>query len=293
MATVKKEPDDVFVNLSSVDVTGHVEEKDTGSAKLKYLSWAWAWYEVRQRYPDATYTIVKNENNLPYFVDPEMGIMVYTTVTIGGETHEMWLPVMDGANNPMKLTPYEYQVKNYKFKYAKWNEAKKGYYDSYGNPQPEFLTKKVDAATMFDINKTVMRCLTKNLAMFGIGLALYAGEDLFDNPAGDKGADAVETKTENKETKQKEEKTESKETKAEEPANEPETGNGPELLSLEEVRKEVDLKIQSIAANMTPERKEKMGQWIKKVIGTVDYRRCDKIIEMNTLLAELNKMKSA
>lgn len=33
-------------------------------------------------------------------------------------------------------------------------------------------------ATMFDINKTIMRCLTKNLAMFGLGLYIYAGEDL-------------------------------------------------------------------------------------------------------------------
>jgi hypothetical protein len=31
---------------------------------------------------------------------------------------------------------------------------------------------------MFDINKTIMRCLTKNLAMFGLGLYIYAGEDL-------------------------------------------------------------------------------------------------------------------
>jgi hypothetical protein len=31
---------------------------------------------------------------------------------------------------------------------------------------------------MFDVNKTIMRCLTKNLAMFGLGLYIYAGEDL-------------------------------------------------------------------------------------------------------------------
>lgn len=31
---------------------------------------------------------------------------------------------------------------------------------------------------MFDINKTLMRCLVKNLAMFGLGLYIYAGEDL-------------------------------------------------------------------------------------------------------------------
>jgi hypothetical protein len=31
---------------------------------------------------------------------------------------------------------------------------------------------------MFDINKTIMRCLTKNLAMFGLGIYIYAGEDV-------------------------------------------------------------------------------------------------------------------
>ena len=31
---------------------------------------------------------------------------------------------------------------------------------------------------MTDVNKTIMRCLTKNLAMFGLGLYIYAGEDL-------------------------------------------------------------------------------------------------------------------
>ncbi len=31
---------------------------------------------------------------------------------------------------------------------------------------------------MFDINKALMRCLVKNLAMFGLGLYIYSGEDL-------------------------------------------------------------------------------------------------------------------
>ena len=38
--------------------------------------------------------------------------------------------------------------------------------------------KSVEAISMFDINKAVMRCLVKNLAMFGLGLYIYAGEDL-------------------------------------------------------------------------------------------------------------------
>ncbi len=37
---------------------------------------------------------------------------------------------------------------------------------------------------MTEINKTIMRCLTKNLAMFGLGLYIYAGEDIPDSPKG-------------------------------------------------------------------------------------------------------------
>ena len=104
--------------------------------------------------------------------------MVYTSVTIDGVTHDMWLPVMDGANKAMKPKEYDYSVKNPNFRYAKWNEQKKQYLDSYGNEQPEYIQKHVDAASMMDINKTIMRCLVKNLAMFGLGLYIYAGEDL-------------------------------------------------------------------------------------------------------------------
>jgi hypothetical protein len=64
----------------------------------------------------------------------------------------MWLPVMDGANKSMKHEPYTYSTR-------------------YGD-------KSVEQASMFDINKTLMRCLVKNLAMFGLGHYIFAGEDL-------------------------------------------------------------------------------------------------------------------
>lgn len=142
----------VFQQLSALNVNGHTEKKKTGSTELTYLSWPWAWAEVKKRFPDASYTVVKNQNGIPYFDDPRTGIMVYTNVTIDGITHEMWLPVMDGANRAMRFEPYEIKTK-------------------YGANQ-------VNAATMFDVNKTIMRCLVKNLAMFGLGLYIFAGEDL-------------------------------------------------------------------------------------------------------------------
>jgi hypothetical protein len=132
----------VFERLSAINVNEHVEKKDN----LTYLSWAWAWSETKRACPDATYKILETE------YDDALGFMCHTTVTIEGETLEMWLPVMDGKNKSMKKQAYTYSTR--------------------------FGDKQVDAATTFDINKTIMRCLVKNLAMFGLGIYIYAGEDL-------------------------------------------------------------------------------------------------------------------
>lgn len=147
-----KTANSTFDELNAVDVSAHKEDKPTANGKtLSYLSWAWAWAEVKKRCPDANYEIIKFDG-IPYVYDEKTGYMVYTKVTIEGLTHEMWLPVMDSNNLAMKAVEYQVQTK--------------------------FKTITVKAATMFDINKTIMRCLTKNLAMFGLGLYIYAGEDL-------------------------------------------------------------------------------------------------------------------
>jgi len=138
----------VFETLSAINVNDKVEKKNG----LTYLSWAWAWGEVKKHYPNATYEVQCGDADLPYVYDESLGYMCRTIVTIEGETLGMWLPVMDGANKAMKKEAYEYQTR-------------------YG-------VKSVAGATMFDINKTLMRCLVKNLAMFGLGHYIYAGEDL-------------------------------------------------------------------------------------------------------------------
>lgn len=137
-----------FEKLYAINVNDKAEDKNG----LTYLSWAWAWAEFKKAHPNAEYEVKKFENGLPYAYDPNTGYMVYTSVTVDGLTHEMWLPVMDGNNKAMKSAPYTVKTKYKEF--------------------------TVQAATMFDINKTIMRCLTKNLAMFGLGLYIYAGEDL-------------------------------------------------------------------------------------------------------------------
>lgn len=151
----------MFNALSNLDLSDKCEKRD----QLTYLSWANAWSEFKAAYPSATYEILKNENGLPYFSDPNLGIMVFTEVTVDDVTHQMWLPVMDSKNKAMKLEPYTYSV---------WNNFKKA-----------FEEKTVQGASMFDINKTLMRCLVKNLAMFGLGLYIFQGDDLPEKSADD------------------------------------------------------------------------------------------------------------
>lgn len=145
----------VFETLSAINCNDHTEQKNG----LTYLSWAWAWGIVKYYYPSANYEVVEYGTSeevgyvsRPYLHDPNLGYLVTTKVTIDGETIPMSLPVMDGANKAQKHMAYTYKTK-------------------YGE-------KSVEAATMFDINTAIMRCLTKNLAMFGLGHYIYAGEDL-------------------------------------------------------------------------------------------------------------------
>ena len=143
-----KEIREKFQELYSLNVNQYVEKKNG----LSYLTWSYAWAEFKKIYPDATYEVKKDGEGRCYFGDEDIGYMVYTSVTAGGITYEMWLPVMDGANKSMKSKEYTYTARGYE--------------------------KTVEAMTTHDVNRAVMRCLVKNLAMFGLGLYIYAGEDL-------------------------------------------------------------------------------------------------------------------
>lgn len=140
-------------SLLETNVNEHTEKQNG----FTYLSWAWAWTEILKHSPDAFYEVLTFENK-PYVFDENLGYMVFTSVTINGQTKYMQLPVMNGANKAQKHIAYTYKVKGYN-----------------GGAEVE---KTVEPATMFDINTAIMRCLTKNLAMFGLGLYIYAGEDV-------------------------------------------------------------------------------------------------------------------
>ena len=136
-----------FVTLNNINVNGKTEKKNN----LTYLSWAWAWAEVKKLFPEATYTIYEDANGLFYHTDGKT-CWVKTGVTVNGIEHIEYLPVMDYKNQSIPL----------------------------------------EKVTSFDVNKAIQRSLTKAVARHGLGLYIYAGEDLpeAENPS-DKVDDSV------------------------------------------------------------------------------------------------------
>jgi len=140
----------VFKTLSQVDVSAKTKKKNG----LTYLPWSSAWGIVKNIYPSASFEVISaiaDGDEVPYFAS-HLGIMVSTKVTIEGETQKMHLPVTNHKNQALKETQQVIKTK-------------------YGE-------SIIPAATMFDVNTAIMRCLVKNLSLFGLGLYIYEGEDL-------------------------------------------------------------------------------------------------------------------
>ena len=126
-----------FNELNNVNVGEHIEQKN----KLSYLSWAWAWQELKKRYPFSYYTIYEDVRGLNYFTDGKTGYVKTGVTVVDGEMkleHIEYLPIMDYRNNSIPL----------------------------------------EEITSFDVNKSIQRSLTKAVARHGLGLYIYAGEDL-------------------------------------------------------------------------------------------------------------------
>lgn len=122
-----------FEVLNSINVSDKTEQKNG----LTYLSWAWAWGEVKKLYPDANYKIYETETGCIYWTDGKTA-WVKTGVTINNIEHIEYLPVMDYKNKSILI----------------------------------------ENITSFDVNKAIQRSLTKAVARHGLGLYIYAGEDL-------------------------------------------------------------------------------------------------------------------
>jgi hypothetical protein len=133
------------IDLLKLNVNEHTEKKNG----LTYLSWAWAWAEALKADSAASFEIQMCEGK-PYTVIDDTA-MVFVTVTMFGKPLTCFLPVMNGANKPITFSGRTIQTRN--------------------GP----IIEKIDS---FNVNTALMRCLTKCLAMHGMGLYIYAGEDL-------------------------------------------------------------------------------------------------------------------
>lgn len=125
--------DNYFTELNNINVNDKVEKKNN----LSYLSWAYAWGEVKKLHPNATYKVYEREDGRIYWDDGSTA-WVKTGVTINDIEHIEYLPIMDYRNSSIPVAKI----------------------------------------TSFDVNKTIQRSLTKACARHGLGLYIYAGEDL-------------------------------------------------------------------------------------------------------------------
>jgi hypothetical protein len=115
-----------------------VKEKTERKGNMDYLSWANAWSMLKQNYPDAQRVV---------YEDPATGLNFYTDgrtayvkvgIIVGGLEHIDYLPVMDYKNNAVPI----------------------------------------EKVTSFDVNKTIQRSTAKAIALHGLGLSLWSGEDI-------------------------------------------------------------------------------------------------------------------
>lgn len=127
----------VFETLNTINVSGKAEKKNG----LTYLSWAYAWAEVKKLYPTAQYHVYERDTQqygpVNYFTDGKT-CWVKVGVTIEGMEHVEMLPVMNFKNQSIQL----------------------------------------DKVTSCDVNKAIQRAITKAIGRQGLGLYVYAGEDL-------------------------------------------------------------------------------------------------------------------
>lgn len=94
MATEKN----YFEKLNAINVNDKTEKK----GNLTYLSWSWAWGEIKKIHPDANYTVYENKDGWNYHTDGKT-CWVKVGVTVEGIEHIEYLPVMDFKNKSIPL----------------------------------------------------------------------------------------------------------------------------------------------------------------------------------------------
>lgn len=124
-----------FKELNAINVSKMTEKK----GNLTYLSWAYAWQEIMKVCPDMTRKVYENEHGWNFHTDGRTA-WVKVGITVDGQEHIDYLPIMDAKNKAIPL----------------------------------------EQVTSFDVNKAIQRSTTKAIGLHGLGLYIYAGEDMPD-----------------------------------------------------------------------------------------------------------------
>ena len=129
----------VWETLCDTDVSEHAQKK----GDLTYLSWAWAWKYVKGIYPATKFKKHVFE------------------ISSDGATYS--LPYM------IDKTGYSYVMVTVTIEDEEVTEV---------FPVLNYANKPVQKPNSFDVNTAHQRCLTKCLGYLGLGIKIYAGEDL-------------------------------------------------------------------------------------------------------------------
>lgn len=118
----------------------NVKDRVEKKGRYDYLSWAYAWAMIKDQYPSANRKVYESETTELNYFTDGRTGYVKVGVTIEGVEHIDYLPIMGNSNQSLPID-------------------------------------KIDS---FAINKTIQRSTVKAIAMHGLGLSLWAGEDLVD-----------------------------------------------------------------------------------------------------------------
>lgn len=161
----------VFETLSKVDVSNHIDVIPMNKGfSPKYVSWSWAWNYIKTKYPDTP---------TPKFETfPEMVL----------KTHKQSFKTKYGTLYKKIVDDWEITARHVPYLTTTTGTMVTCTVEIEGQKYTESLyvmdnkNKAVIDPDQAQINKTQKRCLVKALAMAGLALNLYAGEDL---PMGD------------------------------------------------------------------------------------------------------------
>lgn len=149
-----------FKELYEMTVEGNVDKKQIGKdrngnpIKLSYLSWPYAWATLIEQDPSANYKVYERPDGRLYWDDGKTA-WVKVSVTMFNKEVIEYLAIMDDSRANASMPLNDCTITN-----------------KYGEEV------KISGITSFDVGKAIQRAMVKAIARFGIGLKLYAGEDL-------------------------------------------------------------------------------------------------------------------